>query len=194
MHTLRALAAIVLLFTLGQARAADAGSPLMLTASPQLAHAVYGGTVVVAAPIGDGRHIGFIVNRPTKMRLGQLFPEHQPSQKVIDPVFFGGPADMGMLFALVERNDSPGGLSMPVAPGLYLTFDGATVDRIIEKEPDHARFFSGLVVWRAGELEDEIRRGLWYATKPEAGVALRKQTKGLWEEMVTRARMVSYAI
>jgi putative transcriptional regulator len=173
------------------ARAADFGQPLMLVATPHLNHAVYGGSVLFAAPIGDGRHIGFIVNRPTQMRLGQLFPEHTPSQKIPDPVYFGGPSDSGLLFAIVERNENPGGISMPLGRGLFLTFDGATVDRIIESEPQHARFFTGLVVWRSGELEDEVKRGLWYVGKPEASVVLRKSTKGLWEEMVTRSQMAA---
>ena len=174
--------------------AADLGRPMMLIADPQLKHAVYGGSILMAAPIGDGWHIGFIVNRPTRIKLGQLFPEHSPSQKVVDPVYFGGPSDGELLFAVVARSSSPGGLSMAVGNGLYLTFDGATVDRIIESEPEHARFFTGLVVWRSGELEEEVNRGLWHVETPEPGVVLRKSTKGLWEEMVTRPRLMARAV
>jgi putative AlgH/UPF0301 family transcriptional regulator len=176
------------------AQATDVGRPVMLVAKPQLNHAVYGASILIAAPIGDGRHIGFFVNKPTQTRLGQLFPEHQPSQKIADPVYFGGPADTGLLFAITGRSESPGGVSMPLGLGMFLTFDGATVDRIIESEPGQARFFTGLVVWRSGELEDEVRRGLWYVRNPEASVVLRKSTKGLWEEMVTRAQMAAYSI
>src|SRR6185436_4413470 len=140
-------------------------------------------------PIGDGRHIGFIINRPTKVKLGQLFPEHEPSQKIAEPVFFGGPSDSGLLFAIVQRGESPGGATLPLGRGLYLTFDGATVDRIIETEPDHARFYTGLVVWRPGELQEEVGRGMWYVRQPEASVVLRRSTKNLWEEMVTRSRL-----
>jgi putative transcriptional regulator len=194
MRTLKSLLVLVSVALLSQVRAADLGQPVMLVASPQLSHAIYGGSVIVAAPIGDSLHIGFIVNRPTKVKLGQLFPEHPPSQKVGDPVYFGGPADAGLLFAIVERNESPGGATLPLASGLYLTFDGATVDRIIETEPDHARFYTGLVTWRPGELQDEVARGLWYVVKPEASVVLRRSTKNLWDEMITRSRLLGGAI
>jgi putative transcriptional regulator len=188
------VAMLLALFMCAAARAADVGLPVMLVAKPQLNHAVYGASVLIAAPIGDGRHIGFLVNRPTQMKLGQLFPDHGASQKIGDPVYFGGPADSGLLFAITGRASSPGGITLPLGRDLFLTFDGATVDQIIETQPDHARFFTGLVVWRPGELEDEVRRGLWYVGKPDASVVLRKSTKGLWEEMVTRSEMLAHSI
>jgi len=36
---------------------------------------------VLAKPIEGGGHVGFIVNKPTKMSLAELFPEHEPSKK-----------------------------------------------------------------------------------------------------------------
>jgi hypothetical protein len=62
------------------ATGADLGHATVLIAAPQLNHAVYGRSVLVATPIGEGRHIGFILNRPTQMKLSQLFPEHSPSR------------------------------------------------------------------------------------------------------------------
>jgi hypothetical protein len=41
------------------------------------------------------------------MTLGQLFPEDGPSQKVVDPVYLGGPLSPQVLFALVERKQNP---------------------------------------------------------------------------------------
>src|SRR3954469_23720089 len=88
---------IVMAALCASSNASDLGRPMMLIAAPQLSHAVYGGSILMAAPIGDGRHIGFIVNRPTHIKLSQLFPEHTPSRKVVDPVYFGGPSDSQLL-------------------------------------------------------------------------------------------------
>jgi putative AlgH/UPF0301 family transcriptional regulator len=43
------------------------------------------------------------------------------------------------------------------------------------------------VVWRPGQLDDELDRGLWYVQEPEAKIVLRKETDGLWDELVRRS-------
>ena len=192
----RSLLGLVLLSVaaFAPARAADIAQPVMLIAAPQLNDPVYGRSVLLVAPIGEDRHIGFIINRPTGKRLGQLVPEHGPSQKIPGPVFFGGPMDRDMLFAIVERADSPGGISLQLGAELFSSFDAPTVDRIIEAESDHARFYTGLVAWRSGELAQEINRGLWYLAKPDPAVVLRKSTDGLWDEMLARSRKAANTI
>src|SRR2546430_1513442 len=79
--------------------------------------ALYGASILIAKPIGDARHVGFIMNKPTNMTLGKLFPKHGPSQKVIDPVYLGGPMGPEVIFAMVKDAKSPGGRSMQLANG-----------------------------------------------------------------------------
>ena len=73
------------------AGAADVGNAVVLVAKPELKDALYGSSVLVVRPLGGDQHLGFIVNRPTRTTLGELFPEDGPSQKVLDPVYLGGP-------------------------------------------------------------------------------------------------------
>ena len=166
---------------------ADISRPVLLVANPKLGE-FYGGTVLIVRPVGGEQHVGFIVNRPTKMTLGKLFPDHGPSSKVTDPVFLGGPANVGMIFAVVERDGSPGGKSMPLMDHLFVAVDEETVDKIIEHESEHARFFAGFVAWRPGELAEEVRRGLWYVMEPDAKLLFRQSTDGLWDELVMKNR------
>jgi len=170
-----------------EARSADADDTVILVAKRNLQDRVYGSTILVAKPVGNDRHVGFILNKPTQLTLGKLFPEHAPSRKVVDPVFLGGPFGREVIFALVQRRDSPGGRSVQITPDLYLAFDSPIVDRIIETEPDHARFFAGMVVWQPGELRQELKRGLWYVHDAKTELLLKKQTDGLWEELVGRS-------
>jgi putative transcriptional regulator len=169
------------------AMAEDLSEPLILAATPDFQDAVYGSTVLVVAPLSGDRHIGFIVNRPTRYSLGELFPDDGPSRQVHDRVYFGGPIATEALFALIERSESPGGKSLQVMPGLYAALDQATVDQVIAEQADHARFVAGVVLWRPGELREEIDEGAWYTFEPDADLALRKPD-GLWEELVRRAK------
>jgi putative transcriptional regulator len=167
------------------APAQNAGSePLILVAKPALRDQLYGATILVAKPVGNNQHLGFIVNKPTRVTLGKLFPDHLPSSKVVEPVFLGGPVNSETIFALVQRKDSPGSRSMQIASDLFLAHERDIVDRIIETESDHARFFAGLVLWRPGELDQEIKRGFWYVLDAETSLVLRKSTQGMWEELV----------
>ncbi len=176
-----------------EATAADLEKPLILVAKRQLADKLYGATILVVRPIGNDQHIGFIVNRPTKITLGQLFPNHAPSRKVPDPVYVGGPINPESIFALVQTSKSPAGRSVQLMPGMFAVFDGKAVDDVIEHEASHARFVAGLVGWRTGELRDEIKRGAWFVLDADPALVLRNPA-GLWEELVRRAELRANAI
>ena len=168
------------------AQADDSTDTMILVAKRQLRDQLYGSTILIVKPLGEDRHVGFIINKPTQMTLGKLFPNHGPSQKVVDPVYLGGPFNSQVIFALVQRQDSPGGRSVRIAQDLYLAVDSNIVDRIIESEPQHARFFAGMVLWKPGELAEEMKKGLWYTLDARSELVLQK-ADGLWEELVGRS-------
>jgi putative transcriptional regulator len=172
-----------------QAQAKEDAAPLILVAKPGLRDAFFGSTILIAKPVGEGRHLGFIINRPTKVTLGKLFPEHGPSQKIPEPVYLGGPFNTEIIFALVQSSNPPAGEVLRLAQDLYIAVDAKTVDQIIEADSAHARFFAGLVAWRPGELQEEMRRGLWYVLESDSALVMRKSTDGLWEELVKRSQL-----
>ena len=67
------------------ARAADTEATILLVAKRNLQDALYRSTVLVVRPMGNDQHVGVIINRPTRVTLGQLFPDHKPSREVRDP-------------------------------------------------------------------------------------------------------------
>jgi putative transcriptional regulator len=168
--------------------AADITAPVILVAKRQLQDRLYGASILIARPIGQDQHIGFIVNRPTRVTLGQLFPEHAPSRKVADPVFLGGPISSESIFALVQTTRNPGGRSVKLLENLFAVIDSNLVDEVIEKDPRRARFVAGLVAWRTGELDEEIKRGAWHVLAADSALVLRNPD-GLWEELVRRAEL-----
>jgi len=181
------LLAVLAIAGTAPARAVEpADEPVILVAKPALRDRLYRGTILIARPLRSGQHVGFIVNRPTPVKLGTLFPDHGPSQKVVEPIYLGGPVSIEVLFALVQRKDSPGKRAMQLTPDLYLVVDRDLVDHIIESEADHARFYAGVVLWARGELDAEIARGFWYVDDADVSLVLRKSTDGMWEELVKR--------
>ena len=186
----RSLVAILLLLSTGVASAQRQDDAIMLIAHPAFRDLEYRQTVLVATPAPNGGHVGVIINRPTRRSLGSLFPEHEPSKKVVDPVYYGGPFSRGALVALVRADQTPGAGSVLVMRNLYMTFRANTIDQVIENTPNEARYFVGYVGWRPGELRGEIDRGLWSVLDADVETVFRKDTEGLWEELLQQTRRI----
>lgn len=161
---------------------------MLLVAHPAFRDLDYRQTVLIAAPAPSGGHVGVILNRPTRRSLGSLFPEHEPSKKVVDPVYYGGPFARGALVALVRSDSNPGEGSLPLMKNLYIAFRANTIDRVIETTPNEARYYVGYVGWRPGELRNELDRGLWSVLDADLGTIFRSETEGMWEELLLQTR------
>jgi putative transcriptional regulator len=174
----------LLLCVVEAVNATEPAEPVVLVASDRPVGPGYRETVVFAAPVRAGYHIGFILNRPTPAKLGDLFPEHAPSRKVVDHVYLGGPVRPEALFAIARR--APGGSDViELMPGLVLAMDATTIDKMIETMPNDARYFAGLVIWQPGELDEEIRAGGWEVRPAEPGTVLRSRPEQLWKDLHT---------
>jgi putative AlgH/UPF0301 family transcriptional regulator len=76
---------------------------------------------------------------------------------------------------------------------LYLAFRADTIDQVIESTPNEARYFVGYVVWQPGELRSELDRGLWSVQSADVDTIFRKDTEGLWEELLQSAKRIRAA-
>jgi putative transcriptional regulator len=190
----RAIALIGLLVASAMAAAQGQDEAIILVAHPAFRDLEYRQTVLIAAPAPNGGHVGVILNRPTRRSLGSLFPEHEPSRKVVDPVYYGGPFSRGALVALVKADSAPGTGSVLLMKNLYLAFRANTIDHVIETTPNDARYFVGYVGWRPGELKSEIDRGLWSVTGADLEIIFRKDTEGLWDELQQQSRRIRAAL
>jgi putative transcriptional regulator len=187
---LRTVVSCVLVLFAGAAAAQSQDDAILLIAHPAFRDLEYRQTVLLAAPAPNGGHVGVIINRPTRRSLGSLFPEHEPSKKVLEPVYYGGPFSRGALVALVRADSTPGAGTVPLMKNLYLAFRANTIDHVIETTPNEARYFVGYVGWRPGELKGEIDRGLWSVLNADVETVFRKDTEGLWEELLQATKRI----
>ena len=145
---------------------------------------MYSRTALLVVPAAGGQHFGFILNRATEVKLATLFPEHAPSSKVADPVYFGGPEMISSIFAVVRRDP---GAALHLFGELFVTANSAAVDGIIESTPNDARYFVGFVGWGHGELAKELADGFWYVEEPDAKLLFSQDTGQMWEGLLKRA-------
>jgi len=164
---------------------------VFLIATEKLIDPRYSHSVLLVVPVEDDQHIGLIINRPTHQSLASLFPDHEPSKKVVDPVYVGGPMAADALFALVRTEHSPGGDSLRMMDHLYFAKRVDVVDHVIETSPNDARYYVGYVEWRPGELREELARGLWLVSDADLDTVFRKDTRELWEELMHRSEAIN---
>jgi putative transcriptional regulator len=194
-NVLPIVAAFFLACFAGLAQAADLSRTVILVAKPELrADPIFGSAILVVTSIGGEQHAGFIVNHPTSVTLGSVFPEDGPAQKVVNPIYVGGPVDSEVIFALVQGGEGPGKGSIQLMPGVFAALNSQAVDRAIAADPERTRFLAGLVVWKPGELRDEIKQGLWYVLEADPALILPASTEGLWEELARRSKIAAEAI
>src|SRR3954463_15516570 len=105
------------------ARAQDFGAPMLLVAAPGVQGA-YSGTAMLVVP-GTGGHAGFILNRPSGVKLATILPENPQSANVTVPVRFGGPLGSKALYAMTRRD--PGEGAKRLFGNIFLASGASTV-------------------------------------------------------------------
>ena len=184
-HGLQSFGAGLALFAgmTGAACAVDLSQAVILVASNRLAGSIYEETVILAAPLPQGGHVGFIVNRPTSVKLETLFPEQAAARKVAAPVYVGGPVLSRAVFAVMRKAPDDSADFVSLMPGLVAAVDGSAVDRVIEKSPNAARYFVGMMLWAPDELDDEIRNGAWEVRPADVDTVLHAKSSDLWQSL-----------
>jgi putative AlgH/UPF0301 family transcriptional regulator len=75
------------------------------------------------------------------------------------------------------------GTFVALLPGLFAALDGPAVDSLIEKSPNEARYFVGLMLWPPKALENDVEAGMWRARRADADLVLPANTSGLWKSL-----------
>lgn len=169
---MRTLLAVLAFLFSSAAAAQDLDRALMLVATPDLEGA-YRHTALIVMPVGENRHLGFIVNRASPMRFAS------------STLYYGGPEMVGALFAMVRKN--PGEPSLHLFADVFVTGDSTLIERVVGQSPAAMRLFAGFVGWESGELADEIDAGYWYVGEPDAAQVFSAEPgENVWVDLVKR--------
>ena len=140
-----------------------------LIAMPGMVDETFAGSVVYLCEHNERGALGLMINKPTDLRLGQLFEKVElPLQRpglAGQPVFYGGPVQPERGFVLHERagDDDPGYHStLSIPGGLAMTTSKDVLEALADGAgPQRVLVTLGYSGWQAGQLEDEIGRNGW---------------------------------
>lgn len=187
---MRFLAAIFLLAALA-ATASDKPAAIFLIAGEDLRDPNFHKAVVLVARDKDvPGPIGVVINRPTEVDLASVLPDAMKGDRVRGKVFIGGPVARNVL-AFVFRSPEPRDNTIPVAEGVYLSFDSGLLAELLRREDpmEGLRVYAGHSGWAPGQLEAEVARGFWKSARPDARSIFEAKPESLWPELTRRAAL-----
>jgi putative transcriptional regulator len=173
------LAALLVLGTLfGQESVAQQElrpNGLLLVAKPGLEDPNFRRSVVLVTQTPDYRTVGVILNRPTRaMHRGK-------------PLWFGGPVMPRLVVSVFRAQTPPKASAYHVLKNLYLSLHPDNVEVLVAGRDANYRLYAGFSGWAPRQLESELGREGWFVLPADEAIVFRKDTEGLWEELVARA-------
>lgn len=166
-------------------------TPLLLMAMPQVLDPFFHKSVVLLLHHEAEGSFGFIVNRPTGIRISEILKGmdvgwHGSAE---DVAFFGGPVQpqLGTVLFTPDAPLSNGGdeeddTASEVIPGVALTQHIGDLSRLAEAPPDHFRLFLGYAGWGEGQLIEEILRNDWLTAPVSSELLFAPDPEKVWDE------------
>ncbi len=154
----------------------------LLIAEPFLADPNFSRAVVLLCEHNEEGSVGFILNRPTQLTVGDLLPDL--SSKWLN-ISQGGPVQLDTLHMLHRIPSMLGGNK--VANGVYWGGSYETLEKVVFDENIHdndLKLLLGYAGWSAGQLEKEIDEGSWMVTDPTGNILFDTAPESMWKSSI----------
>lgn len=171
---------------------ADPDTGRLLVATPLLGDPNFRRAVVliVEHEVTEGT-LGIVLNRPTKIPVGQVL--EQWTELATDPsvLFRGGPVaqNSAIALAMVPGKEEPlGWRALDGAPALARLglLDLDAPPRLLAPAIQSLRVYAGYAGWSPGQLEAEIDEGAWFVLPAEPGDVFAAEPERLWHAVLRR--------
>jgi putative transcriptional regulator len=165
------------------ATSADLSSPMLLLAMPQVLDPFFHKSVVLLIHHEDEGSLGFIVNRPTGIRVSEILQGMEVTWQGPDRAvaYFGGPVQpqVGSVLYTPRETDSGEGGNVLV-PGLSLTQHVGDLAELAADPPERFRLFLGYAGWGEGQLVAEILRNDWLTAPVSSDLIFAPDAEQVW--------------
>ncbi len=140
-------------------------------------------TVILVLAHGPQGALGVVLNRPTEVPVGELFPELAYEAAEPGVLFTGGPVEPDGIICLAR------GMSAEERPGFAPVLD--TWGSIDPREPppggvSNVRVYRGYAGWSQRQLEDELARGSWLVFNARAEDLSSDHPTEMWTRIIDR--------
>jgi putative transcriptional regulator len=163
----------------------DLVTPVLLMAMPQVLDPFFHRSVVLLLHHEDEGSFGFIVNRPTGIKVSEILKGMdvgwQGQGEAV--AYFGGPVQPQLgtvLFAPVLIGGFEEDTATEVFPGIALTQHVGDLSRLAEDPPQQFRLLLGYAGWGEGQLMEEILRNDWLTAPVTSDLIFASDPEQVW--------------
>lgn len=169
-------------------------APGLLIAAPPLGDPNFERTVVLLALHGPRGALGFVINRTSPMRLGNVLAlaGYENTANADGRVFVGGPVEPGSGWIITRARERLEGVPGVIEMGdrVRVSSSRAAFDRVakdLEGDASGERCAAEVVValgysgWGPGQLEGEIAGGAWLPVRLDEGVVFDVEPDARWQ-------------
>lgn len=170
--------------------ATDLKPPLLLLAMPQVDDPFFHKSVVLLLHHEDEGSVGFILNRPTGVKIKEILDDLEIPWAGEDEAlaFFGGPVEpqQGTLIYHTDGeedlDEDEGETTRVVFPGVALSQHVGDLKNLAEGPPESFRLLLGYAGWGEGQLVQEILRNDWLIAPPRLDLVFGHEPEEAWRE------------
>jgi putative transcriptional regulator len=166
-------------------------TPFLLVANPDIPDPVFQQAVILILPPSELPLVaGIVINKPSKMTLGQLF-HHSPAVRNQDQlVYFGGPVDLTSPAILMRATRAPDAATH-IFDDVFMSHDAGSVSEVLKRPGSDrdTRLFLGRAQWTVDQLHAEILSGAWIIAKARPEVVFSSDPASIWQELVKQSKL-----
>lgn len=155
-----------------------------LVATDKLANTSFKETVIFMTHYSSLGATGIAINRPAHIPLSEAFPTVKELSTFKESLYLGGPVKTNGIFVLMKTKRPHAGMK-PVTDDIYFTVGLNAVIHGASKaeEGEVARAYAGYAGWRAGQLQEEIKRGDWIIVDTDTSIVFEENSENLWQRL-----------
>lgn len=158
----------------------------LLVASPELTGEAFRRTVVLLLDHDGEGSLGVVVNRPTRLPVGEVLPvwgDHVAAPRV---VFQGGPVSTDSALGLARLRTSGEAVGWRRLHENLGLIDLDAPPDLLAPGIRALRVFAGYAGWASGQLAEEIASGAWFCVESVPTDAFSRNPTGLWRTVLRR--------
>jgi putative transcriptional regulator len=165
--------------------------PFLLVASPDMPDPIFQQTVILMLPSTEPPLVaGIVINKPTKMTVGQLFSHAALLKNQSQSVYFGGPVALTSPIILLRASQATDATTR-LFENIYIDTDAGSIGDFLKRQKsyENTRLFLGRAQWTADQLHSEMLQGAWTISDASPDLIFSPDPTKIWRTLVQKAKL-----